>query len=74
MTPRDSVDARWDGAAKQERPVEILVKSQDVPGLLANISQSFHNAGVNITAVNCRTSADRRAINNLQFSFLMLSN
>ena len=62
--PARRVDARWDGAAKQERPVEILVKSQDVPGLLANISQSFHNAGVNITAVNCRTSADRRAINN----------
>ncbi len=62
--PARRVEARWDGASKQARPVEIRVKSMDVPGLLASISQSFHNAGVNITAVNCRTSTDHRAVNN----------
>lgn len=62
--PARRVKARWDGGSKQERPVEIRIRSQDVPGLLANISQSFHNAGVNITSVNCKTSADGRAINN----------
>jgi guanosine-3',5'-bis(diphosphate) 3'-pyrophosphohydrolase len=67
--PARRVDARWDGGSKQARPVELRIKSLDVPGLLANISQSFHNAAVNITAVNCRTSADRRAVNN--FSVLI---
>jgi GTP pyrophosphokinase len=62
--PARRVEARWDGGSKQERPVELRVMSQDLPGLLANITQSFHVAGVNITAVNCRTSSDRRAVNN----------
>ena len=46
------------------RPVELLIHSSDRRGLLANVSQSFHNAGINITAVNCRTSQNHRAINN----------
>ncbi|MEZ4434141.1 MAG: ACT domain-containing protein, partial [bacterium] len=40
------------------------IYSNDSPGLLASMSQSFHSAGVNITAVNCKTTPDRRAINN----------
>ncbi|MCA9545568.1 MAG: bifunctional (p)ppGpp synthetase/guanosine-3',5'-bis(diphosphate) 3'-pyrophosphohydrolase [Myxococcales bacterium] len=62
--PARRVDVRWDGASKQLRPVQIRVDSTDAPGLLASMSQSFHNAGVNITAVNCRTTEDHRAVNN----------
>ncbi len=58
------VDVHWDVGSRQLRSVEIRIHSTDQPGLLANMSQSFHNAGVNITAVSCRTSADKRAINN----------
>lgn len=62
--PARRVSCRWDDGAKQLRPVQIRVYSADQPGLLASMSQSFHNAGVNITAVNCRTTGDRRAVNN----------
>lgn len=62
--PTRRVDVHWDADNKQLRPVEIRVFSSDTPGLLASMSQSFHNAGVNITAVNCKTTPDRRAVNN----------
>lgn len=62
--PARKVAVRWDAGGRQARPVEIRVYSTDSPGLLASMSQSFHNAGVNITAVNCKTTPDRRAVNN----------
>ncbi len=62
--PARRVDVRWDTGGRQARPVEIRVYSSDSPGLLASMSQSFHNAGVNITEVNCKTTPDRRAVNN----------
>ncbi|MCB9537972.1 MAG: bifunctional (p)ppGpp synthetase/guanosine-3',5'-bis(diphosphate) 3'-pyrophosphohydrolase [Myxococcales bacterium] len=62
--PARRVDVHWDTSTRQVRPVEIRVFSADTPGLLASMSQSFHNAGVNITAVNCKTTPDRRAVNN----------
>ncbi|MCB9542809.1 MAG: bifunctional (p)ppGpp synthetase/guanosine-3',5'-bis(diphosphate) 3'-pyrophosphohydrolase [Myxococcales bacterium] len=62
--PARRVTVRWETGGKQVRPVEIRIYSNDSPGLLASMSQSFHSAGVNITAVNCKTTPDRRAINN----------
>jgi GTP pyrophosphokinase len=35
----------------------------DKPGLLANISQSFSDSGVNITQAHCRATDDGRAVN-----------
>lgn len=62
--PSRKVAVRWDDGTRQLRPVELRVHSADQPGLLASMSQAFHSAGVNITAVNCRTTGDRRAVNN----------
>ncbi|MCA9539328.1 MAG: bifunctional (p)ppGpp synthetase/guanosine-3',5'-bis(diphosphate) 3'-pyrophosphohydrolase [Myxococcales bacterium] len=62
--PARRVEARWDTDSRQMRPVEIRVHSTDTPGLLASMGQSFHNAGVNISAVSCKTYPDRRAVNN----------
>jgi GTP pyrophosphokinase len=62
--PARRMDVHWDTQSRQLRPVEIRVYSIDTPGLLASISQSFHSAGVNISAVNCRTTPDKRAVNN----------
>ena len=62
--PARRVDVRWDVGSKPLRPVEIRVYSSDTPGLLASMSQCFHDAGVNITAVNCKTTPDTRAVNN----------
>ncbi|MCK6575751.1 bifunctional (p)ppGpp synthetase/guanosine-3',5'-bis(diphosphate) 3'-pyrophosphohydrolase [Myxococcota bacterium] len=62
--PARRMDVHWDTQSRQIRPVEIRVYSVDTPGLLASISQSFHSAGVNISAVNCRTTPEKRAVNN----------
>ena len=65
--PARRVHVRWDTATQQVRPVNIQVFASDAPGLLASMSQCFHSAGVNITAVNCKTTEDHRAINNFTF-------
>ncbi|MGB0647502.1 MAG: RelA/SpoT family protein [Bradymonadia bacterium] len=62
--PMRRVQVQWDTDSRELRPILLRIHSGDVPGLLANISQSFHNAGVNITAVNCRLVGHDKAVNN----------
>ena len=40
----------------------------DKPGLLAHISQSFTDQGVNISQAHCRATEDGRAVNTFQAS------
>ncbi|MFB6265067.1 MAG: bifunctional (p)ppGpp synthetase/guanosine-3',5'-bis(diphosphate) 3'-pyrophosphohydrolase [Bradymonadaceae bacterium] len=63
------IDVRWDEEAKKKetrRPVDIRVYSADRPGLLANMSQAFSAAGVNISQAHCTTSDDQRAVNTFE--------
>jgi GTP pyrophosphokinase len=65
------IDVRWDDDAASDdsmaqRPVKIRVYSADKPGLLANMSQSFSAAGVNIKQANCLTTEDQRAVNTFE--------
>lgn len=39
-------------------PTSIKMKAVDRPGLLAEISRTFHKEGLNITQANCRSEAD----------------
>lgn len=61
------VDVRWDEDATSGqatlRPVKVRVYSADRPGLLANMSESFSDAGVNIKQAHCLTKEDKRAEN-----------
>ena len=58
----------WDGKSKAPRAVSIQVICADKPGLLAHISQSFTDSGVNIAQAHCRATDDHRAVNTFQFS------
>jgi GTP diphosphokinase / guanosine-3',5'-bis(diphosphate) 3'-diphosphatase len=40
----------------------------DKPGLLAVISQSFSDGGVNISQAHCRAMDDNKAVNTFQFN------
>ncbi len=64
------IDVGWDADATEKestkRAVDIRVYSADKPGLLANMSQAFSAAGVNISQAHCTTSDDQRAINTFQ--------
>jgi GTP pyrophosphokinase len=67
LDPERRIDVTWDGAkGKAPRIVSIQIVCADKPGLLANISQSFSAAGVNISQANCRSTDDNRAINTFQ--------
>jgi len=56
------VEVSWDVKGDFKRPVSLRVVSADRPGLLAQISQRFGEAGVNISQATVRTNDDRAVI------------
>jgi len=60
------VDVQWDVKGDFKRPVTVRVLTADRPGLLADISQKFSAAGVNISQANCRSTGDDRAVNTFE--------
>jgi GTP diphosphokinase / guanosine-3',5'-bis(diphosphate) 3'-diphosphatase len=67
LDPDRRVEVEWDGKTKAPRPVSVQVVCADKPGLLAVISQSFSDAGLNIAQAHCRATDDNRAVNTFQF-------
>jgi GTP pyrophosphokinase len=63
LDPDRRVDVEWDGSSKAQHEVAIQVLCADKPGLLAHISQSFTDQGVNISQAHCRATEDGRAVN-----------
>jgi GTP pyrophosphokinase len=68
LDPERRVEVEWDGKAKAQRPVTIQVLCADKPGILAVISQSLSEGGVNISQAQCRSTDDNRAVNTFQFN------
>jgi GTP pyrophosphokinase len=66
LDPARGVEVAWDDEAKTLRPVAVQVTCSDRPGLLAAISKSFTEHGVNISQAKCRTTEDGRAVNTFQ--------
>lgn len=66
LDPERRVDVAWDVKDGFKRPVSIRVITGDRPGLLAKISQTFSEAGVNISQANCRATPGERAINDFE--------
>ncbi|MBV8761452.1 MAG: bifunctional (p)ppGpp synthetase/guanosine-3',5'-bis(diphosphate) 3'-pyrophosphohydrolase [Deltaproteobacteria bacterium] len=63
LDPERRIDVEWDGLSKAQHEVAIQVMCADKPGLLAHISQSFTDQGVNISQAHCRATEDGRAVN-----------
>ncbi len=68
LDPDRRIDVAWDGNTVGTHQVIIQVLCADKPGLLAHISQSFTESGVNISQAHCRTTEDGRAVNTFQAS------
>jgi GTP diphosphokinase / guanosine-3',5'-bis(diphosphate) 3'-diphosphatase len=68
LDPLRRVDVSWDDETKTLRPVAVQVTCSDRPGLLAAISKSFTEHGVNISQAKCRATEDGRAVNTFQVS------
>jgi GTP diphosphokinase / guanosine-3',5'-bis(diphosphate) 3'-diphosphatase len=60
------VDVAWDVRGDFKRPVSLRVITTDKPGILAKISQTFSEAGVNISQASCRTTPGERAVNDFE--------
>jgi guanosine-3',5'-bis(diphosphate) 3'-pyrophosphohydrolase len=66
MDPERRIDVDWDDGASIARPVTVRVTTEDRPGLLAEISQIFTNASVNISEANCKVVGEDRAVNTFE--------
>ncbi len=67
MEPARMIPVNWAGGETGARhAVNVKVYCTDKPGLLANISQSFSDSGVNISQAHCRTTDDMRAVNTFE--------
>ena len=64
------IDCRWgsNAAKNMELPVVLRIVTADRPGILANLSRQFNEAGVNIAEATCRASVEGRAVNTFQFN------
>ena len=63
LDPERKVEVRWDTRGSVPRSVQLKVVTEDKPGILATMSQTFSGAGVNILNANCKTRRDNRATN-----------
>jgi len=69
LDPLRRVDVAWDENAGQvKRPASIRVVTDDRPGVLAQISKTISEAGMNITQATCRTTGAGRAVNTFEMS------
>jgi guanosine-3',5'-bis(diphosphate) 3'-pyrophosphohydrolase len=68
LDPERRIDVEWDGNGKAQHEVAIQILCADKPGLLAHISQSFTDQGVNISQAHCRATDDGRAVNTFHAS------
>jgi guanosine-3',5'-bis(diphosphate) 3'-pyrophosphohydrolase len=68
LDPDRRIDVEWDGNGKAQHEVAIQILCADKPGLLAHISQSFTDQGVNISQAHCRATDDGRAVNTFHAS------
>jgi GTP pyrophosphokinase len=69
IDPERRVDVAWDVKGDFKRQVAIRVITTDRPGILAKISQTFSEAGLNISQASCRTQTPgERAVNDFEVS------
>jgi GTP pyrophosphokinase len=62
------IEVEWDVNQKTSRPVTVQVVCANRPGLLALISSTFTERGLNITQANCRAGDEARAVNTFTFN------
>ncbi|MEE2960453.1 MAG: bifunctional (p)ppGpp synthetase/guanosine-3',5'-bis(diphosphate) 3'-pyrophosphohydrolase [Myxococcota bacterium] len=66
IDPDRRIEVEWDDSTKVKRPVQIRVTTEDRPGILATISQTFTDNAVNIAEANCKVTGDDKAENTFE--------
>jgi GTP pyrophosphokinase len=67
LEPERRIECRWSSASNVRLPVTLRVVTADRPGILAHLSRSFNDGGVNIAEANCKASVNGRSLNTFQF-------
>ena len=57
------MEINWDDKAKVPRRVRIKITSEDIKGILAEMTSLISEKNINIAHADIRTSADNRAVN-----------
>lgn len=65
--PERRIEVTWDPKARVARSVQIRVTTNNKPGILASVSQTFSALKININEANCRAGDDGRACNIFSF-------
>jgi len=65
--PERRIDVSWDTRSGVQRPVQVRVTTQNEPGILATVSETFSAQKINISEANCRATDDGRAQNVFTF-------
>src|SRR5260370_42678567 len=60
------VDVCWDVRGEFKRLVNLRVKSDDRKGLLAQMSETFAEVGVNIVQANARATGEKGAVSTFE--------
>jgi GTP pyrophosphokinase len=64
--PERRVDVSWDVRGEFKRLVNLRVKSDDRKGLLAQMSETFAEEGVNIVQANARATGEKGAVSTFE--------
>lgn len=62
------IEVTWDEAVKMPRNVRVRVICVNRAGLLASMTKTISQEGVNITSAECRVIEDEKAVNNFDIT------
>jgi GTP pyrophosphokinase len=65
--PQRRVEVSWSTHSRLTRPVSLRIRTENAPGILADVSQTFSEQQINISEANCRTGKDGLACNVFTF-------
>ena len=66
LEPERKIEVSWDSDPAVVHKIKIRVSSKDQPGILAKITNSISDAGVNIGAANISTQPGQRAVQSFE--------
>src|SRR5712671_4860522 len=68
--PERRVEVTWDVHGEFKRSVNLRVRSDDRKGLLAKLSETFADVGVNILTANARTNGEQGAVSTFEIEIV----
>src|SRR5438045_7505605 len=68
--PERRVEVTWDVHGEFKRAVNLRVRSDDRKGLLAKMSETFADVGVNILQANARSNGEQGAVSTFEIEIV----